>query len=332
VDLTVTVTLINVLTGKQAMVNAHDMSMDAGAGIVQWFCPGGTNTSSVNDTETALRSHIASSYTQHEGQIPTDRGNFTKVASGTAETCEGACNADKDCLGYTRVGPNTGGTCWLYETVASLINSSGDSWWQKPGTNPIPAAPPPPPPPPPPPGTAALACVPWTAIPAWGTLNCDSSPATVGANCLLTVVVTIKGNSSAVLSSNELPFQPPKQMRIPSQAAVTAKVGAFNPTTGRVPIALQATDTALYVTLTTLAAGRFSDNAFLLLPATNILGPSLEADNNANETGHDEATSSLTTTDDDESSVEFIPWGEFGETQAQLLASSLRVQHLAENL
>lgn len=327
-DLTVTVTLINALTGKQTVVKSQDVSMDAGAGIVQWFCPGGNTTGSVTDAAVTAVSAASSSYTEHKGQIPTDRGSFTKVATGSAAVCESACNADKACLGYTRAGPNTGGGCWLYEKVPSLMNSPGDSWYQKPGTKPIPAAPPPPPPPPPPPGTAPLPCVAWTAVPQWSTLGCDASAATMGANCLLTVVVTAKGNSSAVLSTNELPFQPPKQMHIPPQPAVTAQVGALDPSTGRVPITLQAKDTALYVTLTTLAAGRFSDNAFLLLPTTT----GGEDGGNAHVAEKREPIQRFATAADGSTVLEFIPWGEFGEAEAKLLASSLRVEHLAENL
>ena len=321
-DLTVTVSLVNALTGKQAVVKSQDVSMDAGAGIVQWFCPGGNTTSSVTD---AVLAAAAPSYIQHSDQIPLDRGSFTKVATGSAAVCESACNADRACLGYTRAGPNTGGDCWLYEKVPSLMNSPGDSWYQKPGTKPIPAAPPPPPPPP---GTVPLPCVAWTAVPQWSTLGCDSSAATMGANCLLTVVVTTKGNNSAVLSTNELPFQPPKQMRIPPKPVVTAQVGALDPSTGRVPITLQAKDTALYVTLTTLVAGRFSDNAFLLLPTTTggDHGASVHVADNR------EAIQRFATAADGSTILEFIPWGEFGEAEAKLLESSLRVEHLAENL
>jgi len=152
----------------------------------------------------------------------------------------------------------------------------------------------------------------WTDVPAWGTLGCDSTAAAMGSNCLVTVVVTAKGNSSAVLSANELPFQPPKQMRIPLKATVTAQVGAFDPARSTVPITLQASDTALYVTLTTLVAGRFSDNAFLLKKT----GSTAAADRSSAATA----------------TVDFIPWGEFGAQEAKLLSSSLRVEHLAENL
>ena len=61
-------------------------------------------------------------------------------------------------------------------------------------------------------------------------------------------------------------------MRIPLKATVAAQVGAFDLTKNAVPITLQASGTALYVTLTTLVAGRFSDNAFLLKKTSNFIG------------------------------------------------------------
>lgn len=80
------------------------------------------------------------------------------------------------------------------------------------------------------------------------------------------------------------------------------------PSTGEIEIGLSAKATAMYVVLTTLANGRFSDNAFLL-EAGNV-------------------------------SVTFIPWGDAAgppgspalQKTIALLKRSLRVEHLAENL
>ena len=88
-------------------------------------------------------------------------------------------------------------------------------------------------------------------------------------------------------------------MRLP-MSNVTATIGSRDSTTGHVPITLRATHTALFVTLTTLAAGRFSDNVFML------------------RGGKDYART-----------IWFIPWE---EQQEALLRSSLRVEHLRENL
>jgi hypothetical protein len=75
------------------------------------------------------------------------------------------------------------------------------------------------------------------------------------------------------------------------------EVGAASPR--GVPISLHTTATALFVTLTTRAAGRFSDNAFLLTPSPNA------------------------------TIVTFLPWGELDEAT---LRASLRVEHLQQYL
>jgi hypothetical protein len=72
---------------------------------------------------------------------------------------------------------------------------------------------------------------------------------------------------------------------------------------GDITITVSTTATALYVVLTTLANGRFSDNAFML------------------ETGEPRA-------------LQFIPWGAASDAKVTLalLKRSLRLEHLAENL
>lgn len=97
-------------------------------------------------------------------------------------------------------------------------------------------------------------------------------------------------------------------MKLRADAAVTAVVGGVVPSTGEIEIGLSAKAIAMYVVLTTLANGRFSDNAFLL-EAGNV-------------------------------SVTFIPWGDAAgppgspalQKTIALLKRSLRVEHLAENL
>ena len=153
-------------------------------------------------------------------------------------------------------------------------------------------------------------CMPWSGTHAWKSAGCSAS----GDNCALVIKVLNDaaadraGSAPATAASvSFVPFQPPKAMRLP-KAAVAAKVtkqstvlsGNGSAVRGSsVPIILSTNATALYVVLTTKAAGRFGDNAFLL------------------EAGSDLA-------------VDFIPW----ETPVdmQLLESSLRVEHLADNV
>merc|ERR1712032_1715331 len=87
-------------------------------------------------------------------------------------------------------------------------------------------------------------------------------------------------------------------MRVPD-AAVSAEIGVA--TADMVPISLSTNATALFVMLTTLAQGRFSDNAFMLEAGTPR-------------------------------TISFIAWDELNSEMIALLKSSLRVEHLAENL
>ena len=71
--------------------------------------------------------------------------------------------------------------------------------------------------------------------------------------------IGVTNSSGARVSHNVNPFLAPKHMaRSLPKAAVSFKVG------GSGAITLSTNATALYVVLTAAAAGRFSDNAFLL--------------------------------------------------------------------
>jgi hypothetical protein len=83
------------------------------------------------------------------------------------------------------------------------------------------------------------------------------------SEAILTAVVT--SAHGQVLSDNLIPLTPPSQMEL-HKARVTYTVGKLS-ATGSVPITLTTDVVAVYVTLTTQANGRFSDNAFLLLPS-----------------------------------------------------------------
>jgi hypothetical protein len=66
-----------------------------------------------------------------------------------------------------------------------------------------------------------------------------------------------------VVSSNEILLLPPVNLTLPP-AAVTATVATAANPDGSTNITLQTNATALYVTLTTLAQGRFSDSFFAM--------------------------------------------------------------------
>ena len=108
------------------------------------------------------------------------------------------------------------------------------------------------------------------------------------------------------LCDNLLLFGPPKVLSVPA-AVVTANVSATavpsKPSNIVIEVELVKGKSALYVTLTSAAPGRFSDNAFLLTESTSPLR------------------------------IEFIPFLRDREGGGQapdtLLARTLRVEHMA---
>jgi beta-mannosidase len=129
-----------------------------------------------------------------------------------------------------------------------------------------------------------------TACPPWPTILAAAGCATDGSDCIALLAIA-DATGTQVVDNFEL-LNVPSQYTLPA-AQVTFAIGA-PAADGTVPITLTASATALFVTLTTLAQGRFSDNALLLTPGATT--------------------------------VSFIPWAGFDAAQ---LASSLRVEHVA---
>ena len=96
------------------------------------------------------------------------------------------------------------------------------------------------------------------------------------------------------MSDNIIPLTKPASMAV-HNATVQLVVASATNADGSMDIGVSADHVAVFVTLTTRADGRFSDNAFLLLPSTGA-------------------------------TVQFVP---FGPLDLDLLKSSLRVEHLA---
>lgn len=78
---------------------------------------------------------------------------------------------------------------------------------------------------------------------------------------------TVTSDDGTVVSHHAIPFAAPKNMSLP-KATVTAKVATQPNTDGSVDVTVTTDKFALYVTLTTLAQGRFSENAFVMLGST----------------------------------------------------------------
>jgi hypothetical protein len=121
------------------------------------------------------------------------------------------------------------------------------------------------------------ACKSWASVLAAG--GCTNS-----SYCMMTVVVY--NQKDVDISTNELALTPPKDMKLPKPT-----INWSLSDTG--VITLQSDAVAVYVTLTTLALGRFSDNTFLLLPSTKKI-------------------------------VEFFP---YGDLDLNTLKTTLRVEH-----
>ena len=85
---------------------------------------------------------------------------------------------------------------------------------------------------------------------------------------ILTAVVST-ATDDLVISDNLIPLTAPVHMAI-SKAEISLTVADQAATDGSVAITVTTDKVAVYVTLTTLANGRFSDNAFLLLPAAPL--------------------------------------------------------------
>lgn len=101
--------------------------------------------------------------------------------------------------------------------------------------------------------------------------------------------------AETALSVNEILLATPKAMRLPA-AEVTAVLAASPNAGGSHNVTVTANATALFVTLTTRAHGRFSDNFFVMAPGSRT--------------------------------VAFVPFPTFNGSQG--LAESLRVEHLQQ--
>lgn len=97
---------------------------------------------------------------------------------------------------------------------------------------------------------------------------------------------------SATVSANIMLLAPPVALELPVASIATVSVDADGTVT------LQSNATALYVVLTTQSAGRFGENAFMLLPSTP-------------------------------KKVPFITWGPHFDVAA--FKQTLRVEHLQEH-
>ena len=344
----VSVRLLNVLSGKSAQLKGMIADLPPGAGVTEWFCASGLQESvaakaiqSTTLPTTELRDHpvakvpLRAAVTCGVGAL-LGCFNDTGCQGGacahpvlpqyqaqlhdkvTLEACASAFNDLHLAVGGIDAGNHC--FCGSFADLATASVRSQSRPLSECRVTPCHAAPaekcggtgrllafnfscsasPPPPPPPPPPPVPPISpppppqlkCLAWANTAAWKAAGCDGT----GTNCVLDI--SVQNGSGTRVSHNVNPFVAPKHMaKSLPKAAVSFTVGASG------AITLTTTATALYVVLTTAASGRFSDNAFLL------------------EAGEPKV-------------IEFVSWKPGGTDAMQLavLKSSLRVEHLQENL
>lgn len=321
--------LLNVQTGVSVPVRegAMPVSVPAGAGAIDWFCAAPPLVAGPPPMTALIFSegNPSGDYVYYPCQVPLDDGRFNIVRNltMTLDQCQTECDASTTCAGFSRVssgGLPMGAGCSLYfsqddaqKAWLRTVPGGGAGWWQKPNVPAFPVFGPPvfptcvvPTP---------MQCPKWAAIPQWEDAGCLSG----GENCVIELVVTSAGGknktalprsegppppSVVVVSRNIQPFVPPKRMQLSSWTppTVTVAVGrVFGDNQIQLLVHSPGVAAALYVVLTTVAEGRFSDNAFLL-----------------------------------EGSVKkemwFVSWKPVTDSVVDLLRSSLRVEHLAEHL
>jgi hypothetical protein len=291
-------------TGTQHVVSSTPLQLPAGPAVTSWFCAFANGSLSTSSDVQLSRALVNDSYIPIQGLIPSDRTNFTQTKQGSLHACELACDTLSGCVGFTRstgASPSSPAACYMYQSVPSLNGAAPTaSFFLKPGLPRPPTTPAPPPHPvlpPAPPIAEQPECSTFGRM--LPSLGCAFN----GSDCILSVKVASSGNivdvhGEVVVSTNVNGFVPPKDITSLPRARINITIGELDLTSGKVPITLYSTHVALYVTLTTLAPGRFSDNAFML---------------HANST----------------EVINFIVWEDF---DINLLRQSLRVESLSDYL
>lgn len=88
-----TVRLINVITGASSHLTQKAVALPAGPAVAQWHCA--TNSTVTVASATMGRLTATHNYSLHVGQIPVNRGNYTKgspLVGASIAKCEQACD------------------------------------------------------------------------------------------------------------------------------------------------------------------------------------------------------------------------------------------------
>lgn len=150
---------------------------------------------------------------------------------------------------------------------------------------------------------AGPASIRWFSVPSLAEMDATRNVVI----CTVTDGVAETTDVEHILSQHVVGLAPPKDLRL-RRANVRATVvdDGRNADDGSVEITISADAPALYVMLTTQSAGRFSRNAFAVVPSMITTGG-----------GNPSAAAAV---------VRFVPWGELDE---ELLRRTLRVEDLS---
>lgn len=118
--------------------------------------------------------------------------------------------------------------------------------------------------------TAVWATLPVTVAPGPGAVTWATPNATLpNATTTLLVARLLEDGAATPFDEHVIHMTAPANLAV-TRAAVSAVVAAAPNADGSVDIAVSADAVALFVTLTAMAPGRFTDNAFLLVPSAPV--------------------------------------------------------------
>jgi hypothetical protein len=150
-----------------------------------------------------------------------------------------------------------------------------------------------------------------------------------GADCIMRDTVTSSSSSppppSLLLADNVLPLAAPSAFVLPDANVSVAGVVAVDGTTANVTVESTSTGVALYVWLSTLAHGRFSQNGFMMSSPP----PPMSSSSKGSAFAAFTTTAATTTTTATVVVVQFLS---FGPLDLPRLQSTLRVEHLGQHL
>ena len=230
--------LLNTLSAAEVTLFNRSVELPPGAGARYQWCGVGT------------RQVPTSKYATLGGRVPKRRLGFLKTMRGTLQECEDVC-LNTHCVGFTRADGNN---CWMYANVATFVTDPTVTFYLL--NSSLPSAP-------------ITECT--TIEESFSNDSSSHSCGPDGAACLL--LLRVHGNNAPSLTDtvNVMAFVPPKRLRLwPAdiQVEISPNGQRSNGADGvfaRVPISLRSSVAAMYVTLTTTVAGRFSENVFLLV-------------------------------------------------------------------